>query len=132
MPVWLMQSLFTSCRNHGVAALRYLNINFALVAGDGNDRAAAIQRLQKPQIDSKSDISEQDVRGQYDSMMLAVADLQAAGAATPDDAMLISMFENALPQSYSVIRQMVRRTLIGCSEGPSLPSHSGRFLAAAT
>ena len=87
MPVWLMQSLFTSCRNHGVAALRYLNINFALVAGDGNDRAAAIQRLQKTQIDSKSDISEQDVRGQYDSMMLAVADLQAAGAATPDDAL---------------------------------------------
>ena len=109
MPVWLMQSLYTSCRNNGVVALRYLNTNFASVAGDGNDRAAAIQRLQKPQIDSKSDISEQDVRGQYDSMMLAVADLKAAGATSPDEAMLISMFENALPQSYSVIRQMVRR-----------------------
>ena len=109
MPVWLMQSLYTSCRNNGVKALTYLNANFASVAGDGNDRAAAIQRLQKPQIDSRSDISEQDVRGQYDSMMLAVADLHAAGATTPDDAMLISMFENALPQSYSVIRQMVRR-----------------------
>ena len=42
-------------------------------------------------------------------MMLAVADLRSAGAAAPDDPMLISMFENALPQSYGVIRQMVRR-----------------------
>ena len=109
MPSWLMQSLYTSCRNHGVQALHYLGANFASVAGDGNDRAAAIQRLQKTRIDSKSDISEQDVRGQYDSMMLAVADLQSAGAAAPDNAMLISMFENALPQSYGVIRQMVRR-----------------------
>ena len=64
MPVWLMQSLYTSCRNNGVKALTYLNANFASVAGDGNDRAAAIQRLQKPQIDSRSDISEQEVRGQ--------------------------------------------------------------------
>ena len=42
-------------------------------------------------------------------MMIAVADLQAAGAAPPDEPMLISMFENALPASYTVIRQMVRR-----------------------
>ena len=46
---------------------------------------------------------------QYDQMMLAVSDLTAAGAAAPDQPMLISMFENALPQSYTVIRQMVRR-----------------------
>ena len=109
MPKWLMQSLYTSCRNSGVAARLYMRNNFSAVAGNGNDRAAAITRLQRSHIDAKADLNEQNVRTQYDSMMIAVADLQAAGAAPPDEPMLISMFENALPASYTVIRQMVRR-----------------------
>ena len=109
MPKWLMQSLYTSCRNSGVAARLYMRDNFSAVAGNGNDRAAAITRLQRSHIDAKADLNEQNVRTQYDSMMIAVADLQAAGAAAPDEPMLISMFENALPASYTVIRQMVRR-----------------------
>ena len=86
-----------------------MRASFSAVNGNGNDRAAAVNRLQKSHIDPKSDLCEQDVRTQYDSMMLAVSDLTAAGAAAPDQPMLISMFENALPQSYTVIRQMVRR-----------------------
>ena len=109
MPKWLMQSLYTSCRNNGLAARIYMQNNFSAVAGNGNDRAAAITRLQRSHIDSRADLNEQDVRTQYDSMMIAVADLQAAGAAAPDEPMLISMFENALPASYTVIRQLVRR-----------------------
>ena len=109
MPRWLMQSLYTSCRNSGMAARLYMRNNFSAVAGNGNDRAAAVTRLQRSHIDAKADLNEQNVRTQYDSMMIAVADLQAAGAAPPDEPMLISMFENALPASYTVIRQMVRR-----------------------
>ena len=109
MPQWLMQSLYTSCLNSGVLAVAYMRASFSAVNGNGNDRAAAVNRLQKSHIDPKSDLCEQDVRTQYDQMMLAVSDLTAAGAAAPDQPMLISMFENALPQSYTVIRQMVRR-----------------------
>ena len=109
MPKWLMQSLYASCRNDGVLARNYMRESFSAVAGSGNDRAAAITRLQQSHIDAKADLCEQDVRTQYDSMMIAVADLEAAGAAAPDQPMLISMFENALPASYTVIRQMVRR-----------------------
>ena len=113
MPKWLMQSLFTSCRNHGVRAVAFLRDSFSAAQGNGNDRAAAMRRLQETHIDGKGDISEQDVRRQYDSMMLASADIVTAGAEAPDQLMLISMFENSLPPSYTVIRQMVRRNAHG-------------------
>lgn len=41
-------------------------------------------------------------------MSLAAVDITAAGGAKPDDQLLISMFENALPLAYAMIRQMVR------------------------
>jgi hypothetical protein len=50
MPKWLMQSLYTSCRNNGLAARIYMQNNFSAVAGNGNDRAAAITRLQRSHI----------------------------------------------------------------------------------
>ena len=109
MPKWLMQSLYLSCCNDGVASRDFLRTNFSAVAGDGHDRAAATTRLQRSHIDSRAGLNEQDVRTQYDSMMTAVADLRAAGASPPDEQMLISMFENALPAAYATIRQMVRR-----------------------
>ena len=109
MPKWLMQSLYLSCCNDGLASRDFLRTNFSAVAGDGHDRAAATIRLQRSHIDSRAGLSEQDVRTQYDSMMTAVADLRAAGANPPDEQLLISMFENALPASYATIRQMVRR-----------------------
>ena len=65
--------------------------------------------MQASYIDKKNDILENDVRHQYDNMMIAVNDVVNAGAAAPDELMLISMFEIALPMSYSVIKQMTRR-----------------------
>jgi hypothetical protein len=39
-------------------------------------------RLQTKYIDSKNDISEQDLRNQYDNMMIAIADIVTAGGVT--------------------------------------------------
>ena len=60
-------------------------------------------------IDSRHDVSEDDVRHQYDNMMVAVADIVNAGGTRPDESLLISMFENSLPNSYAAIRQLTRR-----------------------
>lgn len=43
-------------------------------------------------------------------MSFAADDIVAAGGTRPDDILLISMFENSLPPSYSMIRQMIRYT----------------------
>ena len=109
MPAWLMTSLYTTCKNDGLKALQWLKNNFDSVSGSGNDRAAAFIRLQTKYIDSKNDISEQDLRNQYDNMMIAVADIVTAGGARPDELMLIATFETSLPHSYQIIRQLVRR-----------------------
>ena len=110
MPSWLMTSLYTTCKNDGLKALRWLKNNFDSVSGSGNDRAAAFTRLQTKYIDSKNDISEQDLRTQYDNMMIAIADIVTAGGARPDELMLIATFETSLPHSYQVIRQLVRHS----------------------
>ena len=109
MPEWLATSLYTSQRNDGVGALSYLRTHFDSQAGNGNDRAAALQRLQASYIDTRNDLNENDVRHQYDNMMIAVQDIVSAGGTRPDDLLLISMFENAMPTAYSVIKQMTRR-----------------------
>ena len=109
MPQWLATSLYTSRRNDGLGAMKYLKTHFDAVAGSGNDRASGLQRMQASYIDRKNDLSENDVRHQYDNMMIAVNDVVTAGGVRPDELMLISMFENALPMSYSVIKQMTRR-----------------------
>ena len=46
MPEWLATSLYTSKRNDGTGALRYLKGHFDAQAGSGNDRAAGLQRMQ--------------------------------------------------------------------------------------
>lgn len=109
MPEWLATSLYTSKRNDGVGALAYLKGHFDAQAGSGNDRASSMQRLQASYIDRKNDLSENDVRHQYDNMMIAVNDIVTAGGARPDELLLIAMFENSLPMSYSTIKQMTRR-----------------------
>jgi hypothetical protein len=109
MPEWLATSLYTSERNNGVGALKYLKTHFDAQAGSGNDRASGLQRMQASYIDKKNDLSENDVRHQYDNMMIAVNDVVSAGGQKPDELLLIAMFENALPMSYSVIKQMTRR-----------------------
>ena len=107
MPRWLRTSLANSCAGDGVAALALLRRDYD--ANDVNDRATALQRLQASYISARNDVSEDDLRHQFDNMQVACNDIVRAGGHRPDDALLISMFENALPQSYTTIRQMARR-----------------------
>ncbi len=82
-------------RGDGVGALAYLKLHFDSVAGSGNDRASGMQRMQAAYIDKKNDISENDVRHQYDNMMIAVNDVVNAGASAPDQMMChLALSEN--------------------------------------
>ena len=88
MPEWLATSLFTSKRNDGMGALKYLKGHFDAQAGSGNDRAQGMQRLKASYVDKKNDLSENDVRHQYDNMMIAVNDVVTAGGQMPDELLL--------------------------------------------
>ena len=108
MPDWLRTSIHIKHHNDGVGALRFLELQYD--SNDANDRAAAVARLHQRYIDSRADLSEDDLRLQFDSMMVAEADVVRAGGASYDDALLISLFDNSLPQAYGTIRQLVRRS----------------------
>ena len=108
VPEYLRTGLYLTYRNDGYAALESLRNQFDAV--DANDHAAHMARLQGRYIDGKSDISENDLRRQYDTMMTAAAGIQRTGNAVPNQAALIAIFDNSLPISYSQIRQLVRRS----------------------
>ena len=107
VPDWLKTSLHNGPRNDGVGAIDFLRLHYG--SNDSGDRADALNRLMASYIDSRHDVSEDDVRHQYDNMMVAVADIVNAGGTRPDESLLISMFENSLPNSYAAIRQLTRR-----------------------
>ena len=111
MPDWLKTSVHLKHRNDGVGAWMYLKSQFD--STDANDRAAAMQKLYHRHIDPRADISEDDLRLQYDCMMVAEADFVNAGGNQHDDTTLQSIFDNALPPSYTTIRQLVRRSAHG-------------------
>ena len=69
MPSWLVTSLYNSHLNDGIAAIEYLRTAFDANSGDGGDHAAHLSRLQSRTIDARSDISESDLRRQFDMMM---------------------------------------------------------------
>ncbi len=106
MPQWLTTSLHLQQRNDGLAAIAAIRSRFD--ATDSNDRASAVRRLSASHIDPKADINETDLRIQMDEMLCANAALLRTGGNAMDDAIMISMFDNALPISYQTIRQMVR------------------------
>ena len=108
VPEWLRTSIFHDHRNNGISALEYLHRTFD--ANDANDNAAHVARLHVHHIDPKSDLSEDNLRLQYDSMMLARAGILRTGNTPPDDNTLIAMFDNSLPLAYAHIRQLVRRS----------------------
>ena len=108
MPEWLKTSLHIKHHADGVGALRFLQLQYD--SNDANDRAAAVARLHARYIESRADLSEDDLRLQFDSMMVAEADVVRAGGAAYDDSLMISLFDNSLPQSYGTIRQLVRRS----------------------
>ena len=102
----LQASVFTSAPNDGAGAIKYLRDRFG--SSTSGDRAEATARLQATHIDKRAGLSEADLVLQHNEMQQAAADIVAAGGTRPDDSLLISFFENALPSSYTQIRQMVR------------------------
>ena len=90
-----------------MAAYNYLRDQFDAV--DANDLATHVARLQQRMIDPRADISENDLRLQYDHMMIACAGIRRCGAEPMTQGALIAMFDNSLNVNYSQIRQLVRR-----------------------
>ncbi|MBM4098126.1 MAG: DDE-type integrase/transposase/recombinase, partial [Planctomycetes bacterium] len=109
MPAWLVTSLYNTHLNDGVAAIEYLRKAFDANVGDGGDHAAHLARLQSRTIDARSDISEADLRRQFDMMMSESAAIQRTGNAPPSDATMIAFYDNALPIAYTTMRQHARR-----------------------
>ena len=107
VPAWLATSIHMAHRGDGRAALDYLRTQFD--AQDRNDVAASIARVQGCYIDSRADINEADLRHQADAMLVGNAAIARAGGTAFPAALLIAMFDNSLPESYSIIRQQVRR-----------------------
>ena len=107
VPEWLRTSLYLTYRNRGFEALESLRNQFDAV--DANDHASHMARLQARYIDGKNEISENDLRLQYDNMMTACAGIIRTRNAPPNEAALIAIFDNSLPIAYSQIRQLVRR-----------------------
>ena len=87
VPEWLRTSIFHDHRGNGASALEYLHNTFD--ANDANDNAAHVARLGAHYIDAKADLNEDDLRLQYDSMMIARAGTVRTGNVPPDDHTLI-------------------------------------------
>ena len=77
--------------------------------GDGGDHAAHLAKLQSRTIDGRCDVSEDDLRKHFDMMMTQVAAIQRTGNASVSEATLIAFYDNALPISYTNMRQHARR-----------------------
>ena len=78
----------------------FLRWNFAWEGSDGRVERVGV---------AEKDISEDDLRLQFDSMQIALAGIRRAGQQPPGDSTLMAMFDNSLPMPYSHIRQVVRR-----------------------
>lgn len=102
----LQAALYVDALNDGLKSMTYLRTRYG--AKSSGDRAEATGRLQRSHIDSRAKLSEADVTHQYNEMQMAAADIVSSGGAKPDDALLISLLENALPAAYAQIRQMIR------------------------
>ena len=102
----LKASLFISSPNDGMGCIAFLVTHYS--SRSSGDRAEATARLQRSHIDPRAKLSEADLQMQFNEMSQAAADIVASGGTKPDDMLLISIFENALPAPYSQIRQMVR------------------------
>jgi hypothetical protein len=108
LPEDLRTSIFNSHNNDGIGAATYLHTLFAAKVGSANDYSVQLTQLQASLIDDKADINVADLRLQYDNMKSAVAAIQRIGRTPPDKETLVVFFDNALPISYSQIRQFVR------------------------
>ena len=109
LPTWLVTSIFNTHRNDGLKALEMLRNSFDANNGDGGDHAAHLAKLQARTINERCDVSEDDLRKHFDMMMTQVAAIQRTGNASPAEATLIAFYDNALPISYTTMRQHARR-----------------------
>ena len=109
LPTWLVTSVFNTHRNDGLKALESLRNSFDANNGDGGDHAAHLAKLQSRTIDGRCDVSEDDLRKHFDMMMTQVAAIQRTGNASVSEATLIAFYDNALPISYTNMRQHARR-----------------------
>ena len=101
MPIWLTTSLHLLHRADGISAITFLKARFD--ATDANDLAAALAAIHVSHINPRNDISEDDLRTQIDSMLVANAQMVNSGGTALTDAVLIPMFDNTLPTSYSTL-----------------------------
>ena len=109
MPTWLRTSLFNSHSGDGRAAIVYLQSTFDAGEGKGNDHAYHLERLTRSVIEPRREIDEKDLQSQYDWIMTCKTAIERTKEDVPGEATLIAFFDNALPHSYSSIRQLVRR-----------------------
>jgi transposase InsO family protein len=110
MPTWLVTSLYNTHQNDGVAAIKYLRGAFDANHDDGGDHATHLSRLQTRLIDARADISESDLRRQYDMMMSESAAIRRTGHAAPDEPTMIAFYDSSLPIAYATMRQHARRS----------------------
>ena len=109
LPESLVTSIFNTHINDGVNALAHLRTQFDAHAGDGGDHAAHLALLQRAVIDTRADVSEDDLRRQFDMMTTEAAAITRTGHAPPDESTMIAFYDNALPIAYSTMRQHARR-----------------------
>ena len=83
-------------------------VGITTLSTDANDHVVQIARISAHYIDPKAEMSEDNLRLQYDSMMVAKAAIIRIGKAPPDDDSLKAMFDNSLPIAYQATRQLVR------------------------
>ena len=108
LPTWLKTSVYNSHRNDGVAAVDFLRAEFDAISE--GDYATQLAALQRSVIDPRADLSDADLRAQYDHIMTACSAMQRTGHARPDDSLLKALLDNSLPTAYNTVRQLVRRS----------------------
>ena len=108
LPTWLKTSVYNSHRNDGVAAVVFLRSEFDAISE--GDYATQLAALQRSVIDPRADLSDADLRSQYDHIMTACAAMERTNHARPDASLLKAILDNSLPAAYNTIRQLVRRS----------------------
>jgi len=107
LPSWLRTTVYNAHKNDGLSALALLQAEFDSTST--GDYASQLATAQRSVIDARADLNPDDLRLQYNSIMTACSAMETCGMDRPAPSVLKAFLDNALPQSYSQIRQMVRR-----------------------
>ena len=107
LPSWLRTTVYNAHKNDGLSALALLQAEFDSTST--GDYASQLATAQRSVIDARADLNPDDLRLQYNSIMTACSAMETCGMDRPAPSVLKAFLDNALPQSYSQIRQLVRR-----------------------